>query len=586
MARPSEDQPALAEWARTLQRRIRQRGINAFILHGPGVRDTHPLGARRHGTIADFLGEIMFSDRTVIVLYDRGSGIRFTDSQAEQDFRTVLKAYDRVGGTNLAQVQPRDPDRALQLLETYLLYQLKENPRFSAAVIIDFAETVAPAGDPGQLPVEDRNTIVTLRRWSADPLFLQRQVTFCLISESTAALNEALVADARTFELLVPVPDERERYAYLSGRGVTPQTFSRIDARKVSVLTSGLTCLHLESLLAEADANGAALDPDALAREKKRLIEEASGGLLSFLTSSTGLDAVAGNDGAKALLRETAAALRQGRLDVVPMGFLVCGPVGTGKSFMVRCFAAEIGIPVVELLNFRSMWQGQTEANLERILGLLDALGPVAVVIDEADAALGNRETRGADSGVSERVFASLAAFMGDTRRRGKVIWFLMTSRPDLVPVDLKRQGRAEEHIALFPPSTGEERALVFESLRARLQIPLEPGAQAAALFRDVPHAMSPADIEAILVRASRRMAIDKQPALSAKLLQELIADFQPPAYPAEIEYQRLIAAFECTSRQLLPADLAALSHDAIGQRLTELRAVLGRGGNGSGGGW
>ncbi len=580
MARPSDEQPALAEWARTLQRRIRQRGINAFILHGPGVRDIHPLGTRRRGTIAEFLAEVMFSDRTVIVLYDRGSGIRFTDPQAEQDFRTVLKAYDRVGGTNLAQTQPRDPDRALQLLETYLLYQLKENPRFSAAVIIDFAETVAPAGNPGQLPVEDRNTIVTLRRWSADPLFLQRQVTFCLISESTAALNEALVADARTFELLVPVPDERERYAFLAGRGATPQTFSRIDAKKVSVLTSGLTCLHLESLLADADSNGAALDPDALTREKKRLIEEASGGLLTFLTSSTGLEAVAGNEGAKALLRETAAALRQGRLDVVPMGFLVCGPVGTGKSFMVRCFAAEIGIPVVELLNFRSMWQGQTEANLERILGLLDALGPVAVVIDEADAALGNREMKGADSGVSERVFASLAAFMGDTRRRGKVIWFLMTSRPDLVPVDLKRQGRAEEHIALFPPSTGAERALVFESLRARLQIPLEPGTDAAKLFNDVPSAMSPADIEAVLVRASRRMAIEKQPMLSAKLLLELIADFQPPAYPAELEYQRLIAAFECTSRQLLPPDLATLSHDAIAQRLSELRAVLGRHGD------
>jgi len=580
MARPDDEQPALAEWARTLQRRVRQRGINAFILHGPGVRDIHPLGTRRRGTISEFLSEVMFSDRTVIVLYDRGSGIRFTDPQGEQDFRTVLKAYDRIGGTNLAQVQPRDPDRALQLLETYLLYQLKENPRFSAAVIIDFAETVAPAGNPGQLPVEDRNTIVTLRRWSADPLFLQRQVTFCLISESTAALNEALVADARTFELMVPVPDERERYAFLAGRGATPQTFSRIDARKVSVLTSGLSCLHLESLMAEADSNGAALDPDALTREKKRLIEEASGGLLTFLTSSTGLDAVAGNDGAKALLRETAAALRQGRLDVVPMGFLVCGPVGTGKSFMVRCFAAEIGIPVVELLNFRSMWQGQTEANLERILGLLDALGPVAVVIDEADAALGNREMKGADSGVSERVFASLAAFMGDTRRRGKVIWFLMTSRPDLVPVDLKRQGRAEEHIALFPPSTGAERARVFESLRTRLQIPLEPGTDAAKLFNDVPSAMSPADIEAVLVRASRRMAIEKQPALSAKLLQELIADFQPPAYPAELEYQRLIAAFECTSRQLLPPDLVNLSHDAIAQRLSELRAVLGRQGD------
>jgi AAA+ superfamily predicted ATPase len=576
MARSSEDQQPLPEWAKTLQRRLRQRGTNSFILHGPGVRDIHPLGARRHGTISEFLGETIFSDRTVIVLYDRGSGIRFTDPAAEQDFRTVLKAYDKVGGTNLAQVQPRDPDRALQIVETYLQYQLKENPRFSAAFILDFAETVAPAGDPGQLPVEDRNSIVTLRRWAADPLFLQRQVTFCLISESTAALNESLVADARTFELNVPVPDEKERHSYLAGRGSTPQTFSRIDSRKVAILTSGLTRLHLESLLGEAEAGGASLDPDALTREKKRLIEEASGGLLSFLTSSTGLDAVAGHDGAKALLRETAAALRQGRLDVVPMGFLVCGPVGTGKSFMVRCFAAEIGIPVVELQNFRSMWQGQTESNLERILGLLDALGPVAVVVDEADAALGNRENRGHDSGVSERVFASLAAFMGDTRRRGKVIWFLMTSRPDLVPVDLKRQGRAEEHIALFPPATAEERARVFDSLRARLQIPLEQGIDAKALFSEVPHPMSPADIEAVLVRASRRMAIEKQPALSAKLLRELITDFQPPAYPVEIEYQRLIAAFECTSRQLLPPDLAALPHQAIAERLTQLRAALG----------
>jgi hypothetical protein len=577
VTRPSQDgTPTLPEWGRTLQRRLRQRGINAFILHGPGVRDIHPLGGRQHGTISEFLGKVMFSDRTVIAMYDRGSGIRFTEPDAEQDFRTVLKAYDKVGGTNLAQVQPRDPDRALQVLETYLLYQLKENPRFSAAVIIDFAETIAPAGDPGQLPVEDRNSIVTLRRWAADPLFLQRQVTFCLISESAAALNESLVSDARTFELTVPVPDERERNSFLGNRGVTPQTFTLIDSKKVAVLTSGLTRLHLESLLAEAESGGAALDPEALSREKKRLIEEASGGLLSFLTSSIGLDSVAGHEGAKALLRETAAALGQGRLDVVPMGFLVCGPVGTGKSFMVRCFAAEIGIPVVELLNFRSMWQGQTEANLERILGLLDALGPVAVVIDEADAALGNRETRGADSGVSERVFATLAAFMGDTRRRGKVIWFLMTSRPDLVPVDLKRQGRAEEHIALFPPATAEERVKVFESLRGRLQIPIENGVDAAKLFREVPHPMSPADIEAVLVRGSRRMAIAKQPALSAALLSELIADFQPPAYPVEIEYQRLIAAFECTSRQLLPPDLAALPHQEIAERLRTLRAMLG----------
>src|SRR6266404_1945556 len=572
--------PTLPAWAKTLQRRIRQRGIDFFILHGPGVRDLHPLGARRFGTIGDCLAQVILNDRSAIITYDRGAGIGFSDRDGENDFKTVLKAYDKLGGTNLAQVQPRDPDRALQLIETYLRYQLTGSPRFSAAVIIDYGETVAPAGEPGQLPPEDRGAIVTLRRWASEPLFLQRTVTFCVLVETTATLSAALVSDARTFEIAVPVPDEQERFAYVAGRGSRPETFSVVDARRVAILTAGLTRLHLESLLAEAEAGGAPLDQEALTREKKRLIEEASGGLLTFMTSEVGLDAVAGHEGAKALLRETARALSQGRLDVVPMGYLICGPVGTGKSFIVQCFAKEIGIPVVELLNFRSKWQGQTEANLERVLSLLDAIGPVAVVVDEADAALGTRETGGADSGVSERVFASLAAFMGDTRRRGKVIWFLMTSRPDLVPVDLKRQGRAEEHIALFPPSTGAERALVFESLRARLQIPLEPGTDAAKLFNDVPSAMSPADIEAVLVRASRRMAIEKQPMLSAKLLLELIADFQPPAYPAELEYQRLIAAFECTSRQLLPPDLAALSHDAIAQRLSELRAVLGRHGD------
>ena len=569
--RGRRDEPPLPEWAKALQRRLRRRGTNFFILHGPGVRDLHPLAPRRYGTIRDFLTEVMFAGRTAVITYDRGAGIRFTDPDVESDFRALLQTHDKLRGTQLAQSQPRDPDRALQLIESYLRNTLGPNRRFSAAVIVDYGETVAPAGEPGQLPVEDRASIVTLRRWASDPEFLQRDVTFCVLSESTAALNASLVADARTFELLVPVPDEAERLTFLSGRGATPDTFSRMDPQRVAVLTGGLTRLHLEGLLADAEAGGAPLDPDALTREKKRLIEEASGGLLEFVTGETGLDEVAGHESAKSLLRETAEALRQGRLDVVPMGFLICGPVGTGKSFIVRCFAAEIGIPVVEVRNFRSMWQGQTEANLERILGILDALGPVAVVVDEADAALGKRDQMGADSGTSERVFAQLAAFMGDTRRRGQVIWFLMTSRPDLVPVDLKRQGRAEEHIALFPPATPAERVQVFESLRRRLGVRLEPGADVAALLAEAPATMSAADFEGILVRAGRRMAASGAPAVSAALLRELVRDFQPPAYPLEIEYQRLIAAFECTSRALLPPDLAAMRPEEIAERLREL---------------
>ena len=76
---------------------------------------------------------------------------------------------------------------------------------------------------------------------------------------------------------------------------------------------------------------------------------------------------------------------------------------------------------------------------------------PVAVMIDEADAALGNRSAEG-DSGVSKRVFGQIASFMSKPEHRGRIIFFLITARPDLMPIDLKRQGRAEEHIALFYP--------------------------------------------------------------------------------------------------------------------------------------
>ncbi len=117
----------------------------------------------------------------------------------------------------------------------------------------------------------------------------------------------------------------------------------------------------------------------------------------------------------------------------------------------------------------------------------------------------------------------------------------------------------------------------MFAQLQRRLRIPLAPGTDVARLLAAAPPTTSAADLEGILVRASRRMATLGAKALDAALLGQLIADFEPPSYPLEIEYQRLIAAFECTSRALLPADLAAMPAAEIAARLNELRAAVAR---------
>ncbi len=84
----------------------------------------------------------------------------------------------------------------------------------------------------------------------------------------------------------------------------------------------------------------------------------------------------------------------------MPKGYLICGPVGTGKTYLVECLAGEAGIPVVKLKNFRDRWVGSSEGNLEKIIGLVRALGRCMVFIDEADQALGRRTSDSGDSGL------------------------------------------------------------------------------------------------------------------------------------------------------------------------------------------
>ena len=256
------------------------------------------------------------------------------------------------------------------------------------------------------------------------------------------------------------------------------------------------------------------------------------------------------------------------------MGYLIAGPVGSAKTFLVNCFTGEIGFPCVKFLNFRSQWQGVTEGNLEKILSVLHAMWPVGVIIDEADAFLGDRNQEG-DSGTSNRVFAQLASFMGNTEYRGKIVWFLITSRPDLLPVDLKRQGRAEEHLALFYPQTTAEYEQLFQIMLKKSG--LATPATSILQVTDEPDGLSGADIEAIFARALlvAQPGADGRPVASLEALRQTFADFIPATSALERELQILAAVLECTSREVLPEKYREMDRSEVFARHAELRALL-----------
>jgi SpoVK/Ycf46/Vps4 family AAA+-type ATPase len=233
------------------------------------------------------------------------------------------------------------------------------------------------------------------------------------------------------------------------------------------------------------------------------------------------------------------------------MGYLICGPVGTGKTFLAECYAGSIGIPCLVLRNFRSKYVGETEGNLELVLGVLRSLGPVVVIVDEADAALGNRQASG-DSGTSARVFSMIAAQMGDTRFRGQIIWMLLTSRPDLLPIDLKRQGRAEVHIPLFYPTKAQDIAQMLRMMAKKNKVQLTEDAIPAV---DPARRLSGADLESIVIGARRLALAGGRAIVGHPDLEQTLTEFIPSAQGLEKEVQELAAVLECTQRSFLPPE-------------------------------
>ena len=572
-ADPLADLPG---WTRKLAEHYYTKTISTFLIHG-NVRDLAPVtqenGERGFGTLKTFLSDELFGARDHVLFYDRSSGIRAATPQTQADLARAMAGYDAMYGTDFAKVPPRDPGRALQVLENYLRLRLAENKKL--ALVIDFAETLAPASEMGHLSAEDRFCMVTLVKWAHDPQFLAGDVSIVLITENLAEISPRLSRNPYVATIELPLPNEEERLDYvrykLESRKL--QSVSDVPLAGLAKLTAGLSRLNLDRILTEATERGVRVTTDLLKERKKEIIQAECHGLLELIEPAHTLDAVAGHAGAKQLLRQAASALKKGKVDVLPMGYLISGPVGTGKTFLATCFAGDIGVPCVKLLNFRSQWQGVTEANLEKIFNLLKALWPVAVMIDEADAFLGNRDASG-DSGTSSRVFASIASFMGNTEFRGKIIWFLLTCRPDLLPVDLKRQGRAEEHLALFYPESDAEREELFRTLLKKTRVDAEI-ASFSALMPKSSQGMSGADIEAVLIRAKFRALASGRDKVVAEDLTAVFADFVPPSYPLEIELQNLAAVQECTSRQLLPPSFRSLERDFITRRIRELKLLI-----------
>jgi AAA+ superfamily predicted ATPase len=573
-----------------LARRWNGGTYSLFVLHG-NIFDLFPVqegAAVNYVPLKTFLVRRLFPERACLLFYDISDGLSFGSGDMQKRFFEWLEVYDSVENTNFHEAgPPRDFIHLAPVLRRFFLRVAEEKEKWKGVtLIIDFPEKLIPAAETANSSIDERMNLVTFLKWAAAPEMAKLDIGVILVTESAAELNARLLQNPYVAQVRVDLPDADERLRFLQSgwaeamAGGNPfADWSDLSAADLAARTSGLNLLRIRHFLAEAIRNGARVTQELVTASKKRLIEEYCQGLVRFKDPKPGvtLDRVATHVAAKGRLRELAWLFRNGKTDVIERGVLVPGRVGVGKSFLIDCFASECGLPVMEMGEFRSKWVGDTEQQQMRILLTIRALGPVIVVVDEADAVFGTREADG-DSGVSGRVFAAFAAHIGDSTLRGRELWVAMTSRPDLLSIDMKRQGRFGLCIPLFPAQGPDDVLDLFNTVARVKSLPLTEPILAYIRENLGDKPLTGSDVESILTRAKERAVLAKRDAdVQRGDLEEAVTSFIDPLDPELLALQELAAVLACSDRRYLPPRYATADRGPMQEEFAKLRLRAGR---------
>ncbi len=563
-------QPTLPAWATELRDRYLAGEASLFLIHG-NVRDLHAWTVGDETTYLDirgFLEEFLKRTRDVVAYHNVSQGICFAEAGHRRLFKSIVDARRMERSEEKMNKIPASATEAIPIIE-----DLITEPGYSSSVIMDFFEMVAPNADVSFMVHEDKANLVSLQRWSSDPAFLATDNLVILITEHLSDISRRIVASPQlaTIHLNFPDVDERETFINAQDRS---DVNSDLEPSMIAKVTAGLSLLQIRALLRGAALTGDPITFKMVSKRKKKIIEQECHGLVEFIAPNHTFEHVGGMARIKRDLMRVADAVKAGRKNQVPMGMIFVGPMGTGKTFVAEAFATECGLTCLKLKNFRDKWVGSTEGNLEKVLELVEALGYVLLILDEADRSMSSGE--GSDGGVNSRVIARLKEFMSDTSHRGKVVILMMTNRPDKLDVDLKRPGRFDMKIPFFFPEEASERKLIYEALVRKNKLELVDDISYEYGVEET-EGYSGAELEAILLAASGLAADDDKNIIEQAHLDQAVRDVIPSRDTRMLEYMEMLAVFESSAKRMLPDRFKDIPTEDVQQRIDQLRAMLGR---------
>lgn len=563
-------------WVDELSEKYGSGVAHAFIIHF-NVQDY----IEKAVSLRQYLSK-MWAKKEIVVFYNCSSGFSFAEPEMETSFKKIagLNSQEKKQNDTMLSALgisnselPTNPIEALSIIEKALITPILNEDEAKVwsgiAVIIEYTESICPNADLDKMTVQDRQTLVTLQRWAKEPTFINSGNPIILVASSLSDLHDNIKAASSKWEAIeIPIPNYESRLRFINWYLESRNGFeNEFTPEQLACITAGLSLVHIEDIFLRA-MQCKKLSQQLVSERKEDIIRSEFGEVIEVLEPSYSYDDIGGLDYIKDFfIKSIIRPMREGRHKRVPMGVLLTGPAGTGKTIMAEAVSYESGVNCVILNSARlfGRYVGDTERSLDKALKAIEALSPTIVFIDEIDQMV-SRGT-GGDSGVSNRFFKRLLEFMGDGTHRGNIVILAATNRPDLMDAALKRPGRFDKKVPFLLPDD-RERIGIFLVMCGKYGLEIENPNHFPIAETD---GYTGAEIEALVIKAIEVVEDYGKPPVEA--LRHAVEAISPTT--ADIELMTNLAIAECNDRDLLPDryknrldDRKELSQQIAGQKM------------------
>ena len=483
------------------------------------------------------------------------------------------------------------PTLALELLRQFCLLSRSINTdgeKFlpeKLIILIEAADMLLPEGEIRSLSVSDRHRVSIVQDWISDSNFMNGNDTVIFITESPSLMNSRIIRLPQVAPVGIPAPGMAERQHFISWFNNTPKLKEKPlnlwgTQTQLAMLTAGLSIQALRQMLLSACYSGEKLQPENVIEKVSEFIQTQLGeDVVEFKKPAHSLKDIVGNRKLVDFLKtQLVPRITSTGPDAIP-GMSVCGPIGSGKTFIFEGLAGELDIPVLVLKNIRSMWFGQTDVIFERLRRLLMALVKVLIFVDEADTQFGGV---GQDAHSTERrLTGKIQAMMSDPQLRGNITWLLMTARIYNLSPDLRREGRVGDIVVPVLDPSGEDREdfLRWTVAKASSTPFSEEETERLLKLTEDYSAASFASLRSDLEAAS--LLKTRSETTGELTVDEIIAVAEDRILPnigPIRQYQTLQALLNCTRKSLLPGDYSPEIRDSWVKHIAQLEALGVRG--------